>query len=444
MENIQKKTKLGILALCVALCFTGCADKGSLGEQTSQTDNSSYSETSGDIPTDYETENTAIERTSVSTVRDTFDEEIEALRAEKFDNISFENLKTYSFPDVSEITAYKVTRYEDGNDLSPEQFFENFITYYNYFGGGELSEAELAEEVTVVVKGEDEHCNYNQFQELNKDGELTIVHISLEVSDIYLAYFGRGPYWYIDDALTERHTSENGTAPRSPMKVSVDTPIVYYTEDMSCTDVYQLIDGEISIADAVEKVNAILAEIAEQCDDNMCERIVCAVKVLDMGDGYYGYEFTTTPVVDNIRYAYADTRSDAGGYYFYAEEGHLGNGAGSGDYATVLTSEKLHTLTNSGGWKEITPVDVYDSIVPLKTAAENAATLLSGEMNFKAKSVTLVYDLKGDSDDLVPCWRFVLENSLNREQYYHVYVNAITSEARVKAIQKVSSGYDYD
>lgn len=70
--------------------------------------------------------------------------------------------------------------------------------------------------------------------------------------------------------------------------------------------------------------------------------------------------------------------------------------------------------------------------------------MLSGEMNFKAKSVTLVYDIKGGSDDLVPCWRFVLENSPNREKYYHVYVNAITGEARVKAIQEVSSGYEYD
>ncbi len=58
--------------------------------------------------------------------------------------------------------------------------------------------------------------------------------------------------------------------------------------------------------------------------------------------------------------------------------------------------------------------------------------------------MTLVYDLKGGSDELVPSWRFVLENSLNQKEYYHVYVNAITGEARVRAIQEVNSGYEYD
>lgn len=396
--------------------------------------------------TESDTEENEIKKTSISVVRDTFNEEIEALRTEKFDNISFENLKTYSFPNVSEITTYKVSRYESGNGLSSEQFFENFVTYCDYFAPGKFSKEEIAEEAIVLTNsGWDIQYNYNQFQELNKDDDLRIEHISLEISDLYLAYFGHGPYWYIDDTLINRYKSDAETPPRSPMSVDMiddDHPIIYYTEDMDSVDVYPLADGELSIADAAKKANALLAKMAEQCDDDMYERSVCAVKVVDIGEGCFGYYFTVTPIVDRIRYAFADTRSDDGGGYFFTEQ--YGCGSGSGDYAVMIESGKLHSFTNSGGWKEKTPIDVHDSIVPLKTAAENAAKILSGEMNFKAKSVTLVYDLKGDSDDLVPCWRFVLENSLSREKYYHVYVNAITGEARVKAIQAVSSGYEYD
>lgn len=426
MKNKRKKIIASICAAVMLMLFSGCE--------------------SGSVLTESETKENEIEKTAVSEVRDTFDEEIKALKAENFDNISFENLKTYSFPDVSEITTYKISRYESGNGLSSEQFFENFVTYCDYFAPGKLSKEEIAEKAIVLTNlGWDNQYNYNQFQELNKADDLKIDYISLEISDLYLAYFGHGPYWYIDDTLINRYKSDTETPPRSPMSVDMidgDHPVVYYTENTDSVDVYPLTDGELSIADAAKKANALLAEMARQCDDDMYERSVCAVKVVDIGEGCFGYYFTVTPVVDGIRYAFADTRSDDGGGYFFTEQ--YGYGSGSGDHLIMIESGKLHSFTNSGGWKEKTPIGVHDLIVPLKTAAENAAALLSGTMDFKAKSVTLVYDLRGDSDDLVPCWRFVLENSLNREKYYHVYVNAITGEARVKAIQEVRSGYEYD
>lgn len=423
MRNTRKKAIATLSAVAMLLLFPGCE--------------------SSNILTESDTEENKIEKTSISVVRDTFDEEIEALRTEKFDNISFENLKTYSFPDVSEITTYKITRYEFGNDLSSEQFFENFVTYCNYFEPGKLSKEEIAEETIVLGDFEsgESYYNYNQFRELDQADDLKIEYISLEISNLYLAYFGHGPYWYISDALKNRYKNDG----RSPMSVNMiddSHPIVSYTENTDSADVYPLVDGEISIADAAKKVNSLLAELAEQCDDDMYERSVCAVKVVDIGEGCFGYDFTVTPVVNGIKYSFSDTRSDDGGSYFFTEQD--GYGSGSGDHSFMIESGKLCSFTNSGGWKKKTPIDVHDSIVPLRTAAENAAKLLSGEMNFKAKSVTLVYDLKGDSDDLVPCWRFVLENSLNREKYYHVYVNAITGEARVKAIQEVCSGYEYD
>lgn len=430
MKNKFIKSVAAISVVAVLAFLPGCDD----GDEISKTEitGSTESDTVGD----------KFEKTPVSVVRDTFNEEIEALRTEKFDNISFENLKTYSFPDVSEITTYRVSRYEFGNGLSSEQFFENFVAYCNYFEPGKLSKDEISENTIVLGdfgNSDDPYYNYNQFKELDKDGELRIDYISLEISDLYLAYFGHGPYWYISDAMKNRYQS-NGRSPMSVDMIDESHPIVYYTENTDSVDVYPLADGELSIADAAKKVNGIMAELAEQCGDNMYERSVCAVKVVDIGEGCFGYDFTVTPVVDGIKYAFADRRSDSGGAYFFMEQ----DSDGSGDHAAMIESGKLCSFINSGGWKEKTPIDVHNSIVPLKTAAENAAKLLSGEMDFKAKSVTLVYDIKGGSADLVPCWRFVLENSLNREKYYHVYVNAITGEARVKAIQEVSSGYEYD
>lgn len=216
-----------------------------------------------------------------------------------------------------------------------------------------------------------------------------------------------------------------------------------YTEDIDCDDVYHLIDGDISIAEAAAKANEILAKTAEQCGDGEFLHKVCAVKVVDIGEGCYGYYFTITPVVDGIKYAFADMRSDTllGTGSFYNEEG--GDSAGCYNCAEMIRSDELCAFTVGGKQLDRTAVAVHDSIVPLKTAAENAAKLLSGEMTFKAKSVTLVYDIEGSSDELLPCWRFVLENS-SPQKYYHVYVNAITGKARVKCIQQVDSGYEFD
>ncbi len=186
----------------------------------------------------------------------------------------------------------------------------------------------------------------------------------------------------------------------------------------------------------------MLANIVKQCDDGEVTPEACAVKVVDMGDGSYAFIFTTTRVVDGIKYAFADMRGDVGSVGYFLDEDD-GDGCGVWDQAEMIKSDNLAMYKVSGGWKERTPVDVHTSIVPLKTAAENAAKLLSGEMKFKAKSVSLVYDVKGGTDDLVPCWRFVLENS-NPEKYYHVYVNAIDGTARVKAVQEVNWGQQFD
>lgn len=385
------------------------------------------------------------EKAAVSVVRDSFNQEIEALRSEKFDNLSFENLKTFSFPNVSEVTAYKVTKFDDGGGLSPERFFENFADYCEYFAPGKFSKDEIAEKCEVQGNFNNpayKYYNYSQFKEINKDGSLKIGYMSLETPEFYLAYFGKGvPYWYNGGAMKNRDKADSDFSPVLYTMINDSRPIVHYTENVNSTDVYRLTDGDISIADAAKKANELLADIAKRCDDGVdCPRQVCAVKVVDIGDECYGYSFTTAPVVDGISYAYADMRNDSGGSgYFSTEDG----GCGSSDNADMIRSDEICTFTNSGGWKEKTAVKVHDSIITLKAAVNNVAWLLSGEMSFKAKSVTLVYDIEAGSNDLVPCWRFVFENS-SPEKYYHVYVNAITGEPRVKGIQEINGGYEYD
>lgn len=433
-------------AICVAAALSVLPGCGKSGEGYLNDDDSS---TASDIDND-------IERISVSVVRDTFEDEIAVLKSVQFDNISFADLKSYSFPDVSEITTYKVVNYELGGGLSPEQFFDNFIIYCNYLEPGKYTRDEIAEMCGVQGNfGFDpnemgRYLNYNEFLELNKDGQYNITYLHILTSELYLAYNGSSaPAWYCGDKLKKHLGIEDTDRVDSPVNYSVidyeDRPVVYFTENMNSTKVYHLMDGDISIADAAKKANKLLAEIAGQCDDGAFCNEVCAVNVVDMGNGNYGYVFAVTDVVGGIKFAYADARGGIGlGVGLsHREEGRYG-GCGNISELEMVRSDELWSFKTTGGWKGRTPVETYDSIVPLNNAAENVASLLSGKMNFNAKSVTLVYDIKGDGDDLLPCWRFILEDKAKPKEGYHVYVNALTGEARVKCIQNVDYRYEYD
>lgn len=447
------KKALGAFGLSMLFILTGCADKGTLGKSTVEdsTDSSGSPNTASnsDMTLNPITDN-EIEKTSISVVRDTFEEEIAALKSRKFDNISFKGMKAYSFPDVNKITTYKVKSFEKPSGLSPEQLFENFVAYCDYLEPGKYTREEIAE--TCYTDGNfrddpQEQISYNEFIELNKNGDYYLSALYFCDSELYLDYYGNtAPMWYNGGKMKEYLGDESDALTISFEVLDYDKGrySVEFTENMNSTDVYHLLDGDISIADAAKKANALLAEMAAVGDDGEFQREVYAVNVVDIGDGVFGYVFQITNVVDGIKFAYADARGGlCGGVgYVFSEEGVAGTE--SFDDLEMVRSDELWSFKTTNAWKERTPIETYDSIVPLSVAAEKASELLSGEMDFKALAVTLVYDIKGDGDELMPCWRFFLENTAKQEQGYHVYVNALTGEARVKCIQRSDYGYEYD
>lgn len=361
-------------------------------------------------------------------------------------------MKAYSFPNVNEITTYKIKEFEYGGGLSPEQLFDNFVAYCDYLEPGKHTREEIAEICWADGNFErdlnkDGYMSYNEFVEFNKNGEYSLSHICILNSELYLDYHGKtAPMWYNGGQMKKYLGDESDYFPTSFGVLDYDKGrySVDFTENMDSTDVYHLLDGDISIADAAKKANALLAEVAAAVDDGEFQREVYAVNVVDIGDGVFGYIFQITNVVDGIKFAYADARGGlCGGVgYVFSEEGAAG--AESFDDLEMVRSDELWSFKTCNAWKERTPIETYDSIIPLSIAAEKASELLSAEMDFKALAVTLVYDIKGDGDELMPCWRFFLENTAKQEQGYHVYVNALTGEARVKCIQRSDYGYEYD
>lgn len=398
-----------------------------------------------------------IEKVPIKVVHNTFDDEIKKLKAAKVGGISFENLKSYSFPDVTELTKYKIFIKDFPNpDITPEQFFDKFVTYCDFFAPGKFTREEIAEKAGLMGNFEQRQLTeeeeqeqiergwytwgcmtYNEFLENNTDGDLEIHYMALETSDFYFSYFGDfvPGIFFNNSAKTYRHIDD----PRSPFFSYFNGESVFYTEDMNCTDAYHLVDGDVSIADAAKTVNDYLAEVQNLIDDGGHKLTAAAVRVEDIGNGNYNYYFSVTPDVDGIKFSFYDTRCKD----IFATYGDSGF-ALAGGKAEMFKSDDIYSMYFEALWDEETPVETYYSIVPVDTAAEMAAKILASNMSFNAESVTLIYEADSTTNELFPCWRFLLQNVANPEKYYQVYVNALTGNTWVKVIQEIYSGHEFD
>ncbi len=430
------KSTAAIIAFLMAI--SGCNDSGKITDEN--------------VTSQGETENVTdnVERTPITEVKETFEQEINNLKSTAFENITFENLKDYSFPNVEKITTYRIIKEIDPDylncGLTPEDFFDKFATLCDYLSPGEITREEIAE--NVLIQGSFERdpagdINYNQFNELYKDKGESIEYMELHWDSFYLAYFGeRYVYWYASDSI--KKLEGKGDEDYKTISYSLEDEsytAVAYTENMESTDVYHLMDGDISIADAAEKANEHLVDLASQVGGNRGTPVhVCAVSVIDIGNGNYAYYFYTTPCIDGIKIAFTDCRNGGKSYDSRNDDSLIG-----ASEFQMLTSDKIdYVLLTHDGFDEgeIAPEDTYNEMLPLKTAAEKASSLLSKQMKLKAKSVTLIYDTSNDDPkEIVPFWRFVLEGD-NKAKYYHVYVNAIDGTARVNAVQDVEFGQD--
>ena len=102
------KTMLYVFVLSALFFSAGCADKGTLGLSTSVENDSDFNSEK----TENSTSDTELELLSITTVRETFDEEAEKIKAREFDNISFENTY-FSFPAADEFYTLEYNNLEN-------------------------------------------------------------------------------------------------------------------------------------------------------------------------------------------------------------------------------------------------------------------------------------------------------------------------------------------
>ena len=157
---------------------------------------------------------------------------------------------------------------------------------------------------------------------------------------------------------------------------------------------------------------------------------VCQVKVLDIGEGKFGYSFSLTPAYKGVAFDTYEMISDAKMSIHKTKLDH--NYKLYPMNVFMMESNKIDQLCGGRGEYDVKENAVYESVIPLNTAVKILSDSFSEQIVFSLSRADLLYakfslDEQDNSENnlaAVPIWKFRCHNTLDNLKYV-VYVNAI-------------------
>ncbi len=397
------------------------------------------------------------ERISISEVKESFNDEIIKIKEGSFDNISFEDLRIYSFPEINEVHLLNVVNTQNSttdelyhfmcekiDELMPGKYTdEQKMNGIRFVDGGIFNES--AELKSFIFP------NIQEYKENNlESGQPWLIFDDkdhyFDVAYGWLRAFNSG-------AAAERNDYNDTLATYS--LTSVYNDIAFYTADMDSERDFHLSNGNLKINQAKAFVDDYLEN--QQLSISKSNVTFCSdgVKVIDMKNGNYGYAFSVVGKYDGMKFNELDMRESEAMVSFSTNTTNEAVRPGS----VCLTEVGKVDYYNLVNVYDVIEKETYTSIIPLNKAAELTSNYLTSGIKFKAKSVTAVYKEFSDTpyseyDDAEsynnreinahPCWRFTLQPITgNTNLLYHVFVDMLTGETDL-LIQIVQMGLEYD
>lgn len=444
------KAKLCISALAVLLLSTGCANNGSLSQSTSKGNVSDYGEILHD------------ELVPINSVQDNFSEEANSLKIQAFDNISFADTY-FTFTEATEmnILKYKIIDFDisenDAYDYMCQRLDELFPEMFN--AEEKTSEIRFFD----IIPKTEEYPTFEEYKELEEKYYPYILtnhpttginNKSDKCNECYLDIINGVLWGYDNGELAKQNGFDRNL---NSFDVLKEYPVVYRTENLESKEVFHLLSGDISIADAVKSAEKQLSEFELSERELPYKLRVQNVNVVDIGNDSYAFYFGIVPEYEGIKYNCILPDDTAWGFSTVDDTSNEREACGE---AIMCEADKLCR------YRYLNPASIYDiiesstvtSIISLKNAAEITSKYLTAGMDFKALSVSAVYKTFSEVDSfsvdyetyekreitVKPCWRFVLQPlSGNTDRLYYIFVDMLTGEA-YRTVQKMESEICYD
>lgn len=418
---VEKRSPLSFLkiaaaAACIALMAAGVY--GFLKARTDITDpndpDSSYGES-------------AFVRGTFSEIRESFEKDVENIKNKEYDNLNFDKAEFSPPPQIDSISELKLVKLAG---KSPDELYDFFCKAVDTLTDNKYTDEEKRYEIRFADGKHDESKPYPYtWPDIDeyKNGWKTADPWLVIDDTNYFIWLGGGVI----------HKFNNGDLADYDGVERVDGLLegytilthqhVFYTEDLTCTDTYRLVDGEISIADAVKFAQNYIDEFdyTPYDDANLPKPVIYAVNVFDIGGGYYGYDFMTTYEYNGVWFdRYEAKKGERGWHGSMTDYDNRSYGSWMG-FADMIKTDEIHTFGGIWFGYDVVEAEPTTEIITVGSAADAVSEFFSGYMNFTVTEVSLTWLHTDNAQEAYPCWKFKMYAN---GEIYHTFVDVITGE----------------
>lgn len=427
----RRIAKFCILGLVVPLLITGCSDNG---------------------------KNQA-ELSPIPEVRESFVEESNKLKSQTFDNLNFENTY-FSFPDVNEVYSfeYKITDF----DISADDAYDYMCRRIDELFPGMFSNEEKAREIKFYDVGTTEYPTLEQYKALEEKNYPYILSnhptTGIKRGNKCLLRVLNGVLWSYDDGTLARLNGFTGNL--GSFDALSKFPVIYRTENIESEKVFHLLDGDISIADAVNSAEKLLLELNLSERELPFKMRIRNVNVLDIGNDCCAFYFGIVPEYKGIKSDCILPDDSVLGFSSISDSTNERDSCGE---LIMCESDRIcrYGYLNPASVYDVTKSSSIASIIPLKNAAQTVSEYLSEDMHFNVLSISAgnksfsdfsSYPTDSESYEsyerrtitVRPCWRFVLQPLTgNTDRLYYIFIDMVTGKA-YSTVQQTQSDVKYD
>lgn len=407
------------MTICLSLMMTGCS--------SSPTENSGENTNSAAYIAD-----DAVVRKTFSEIHESFESDVEAIKSKEYDNLNFDKAVFSPPPKIDSICELEL---ENLSGKSTDEIYDFFCGAVDRLTGNKLSAEEKRHEIRFGDGSYTKEAPIPyQFPNIDdyKNGQETpnpkpyfeYENYYLEMG-VVLGAFNSGDLIEYDNADCDDNAS---------YYMANNHTSILYTEDLTSTDTYRLIDGEMSIADAAKFAQSYLENqiYTPYADANLVKPVVYAVRVYDIGNGFYGYTFFTTYDHNGVHFDHYDTKRSVGGYTGVVTDFDKHNYGSWAGMVEMIRTNKIHLWNDAVLPYNLIDGELVTEIIPLDAAADIVSEFFSGYMNFTVTKVSMVwlntYDYGASEQEAYPCWKFKMYAN---GEIYHTFVDVITGEVHL-------------
>lgn len=434
----MKKSLSVICCAALLLTLAGCNKKdtlydsegslqstGSIGTDVTES-SSENSESAAPAPS-----NVPLQK--ISELRQDLDNQTAAVKNAEYNNLHITEDFVVKIPDAD--TLYDLTLTAPAPDF--KTYYEKFDKTFDREFGDIYTQEDKEKLYHVTI---DDFTAYNSectlltnyYDKLMSGEQDYFYEIYVDTEKAYLAMFnfGNGIYGLNHDDMLKRANPDEMPKSAALTYAAKYFDVVKNYLNVDSEDRYAILDAELSVKEAVKTAKKTVSE-NEYSWGGSLDPDVYQVKVLDIGEGKYGFSFTMTPSYKGVLFDAYESPDDFGMSTYGRDETLNHKYSIYAANAFMMENGKFDLFTGGDSEYYITDTAEHDSVISFEKATQILSEKFGAGMNLSLSRAELLYSAMypiNENDYSVkaafPVWKFRCHNSVDDFKYV-VYVNAI-------------------